>query len=72
MAIKVCGIEIFCYLDYEALEKCLKKIKEESDCSEIVLPYKMGSQRASGDWNDVIALVKEVLSDKFEIIICKL
>lgn len=62
----------FCYLDYEALEKCLKKIKEESNCSEIVLPYKMGAQRAGGDWNTVLSLVEDILSDKFEIIICKL
>lgn len=35
----------------------------------IVVPYKMGADRAGGDWSWIIAKVEEVLGDNFEILV---
>jgi O-acetyl-ADP-ribose deacetylase (regulator of RNase III) len=51
------------FLNYGALSKCLVNIAAEARGSKIGLPYKMGADRAGGDWEIVLELVEFYLKD---------
>jgi len=54
------------HLDYEALRTCLAKTQEyllRNRVTEIGIPYRMGSDRAGGDWNTVLKIVGEELNE---------
>jgi O-acetyl-ADP-ribose deacetylase (regulator of RNase III) len=54
------------FLDYEAMYKTLEKTRETMNDLELTtlgVPYKMGSDRAGGDWNVVLAMLKSVFDD---------
>jgi hypothetical protein len=62
------------YLDYDSLRECLNKTQKlllENNITEIGLPYKMGSDRAGGDWNIVLGIISEELN-KLNVTIVKL
>ena len=48
-----------CYLDYDALNTCLKNVAEvaEQHNLKIALPYMMGCGNAGGDWTKVVELL---------------
>lgn len=65
------------HLNYGALGDCLNAVRNEmryvtmfSD-SEIVIPYKMGCDRAGGDWNVVYEMIEYYFKD-YEVVICSL
>ncbi len=51
------------YTDYDALRKGLVKLNELCKGKTIALPYKMGSDRGGGDWNKVLGIIIECLTD---------
>lgn len=51
-----------CYLDYEALTLCLRKINYEFKHKTIGLPQ-IGCGLAGGDWNKVREIIKKELKD---------
>jgi O-acetyl-ADP-ribose deacetylase (regulator of RNase III) len=51
------------YTDYDALRKGLGKLNELCKGKTIALPYKMGSDRGGGDWNKVLGIIIECLTD---------
>jgi len=62
-------------LDYEAFYLCLEKLKAGNKKSEkkyiIGFPYKIGSDRAGGDWNVVLAMIHSVFDNSgIDVIIC--
>lgn len=60
------------YLNYGALSKCLSWVNLSVESgTKIAVPYKMGSDRAGGDWEIVKELVEFYLSD-FDIVYYKL
>ena len=63
------------YLDYEALAKSLEIVKNAIDKHEktykIGLPFKMGCDRAGGNWEIVSSIISHYLS-KHEILVYKL
>lgn len=68
------GTEKKLYLDYDALRKCLVYTQEyllRNKIASIGLPYKMGSDRAGGDWNIVTQIITESL-DMLDVTIVKL
>ena len=48
--------------DYD-IEKGLVKLNELCKGKTIALPYKMGSDRGGGDWNKVLGIIIECLTD---------
>lgn len=59
------------HLNYGALAECLSKFSKGMNPIVIGLPYKMGADRAGGDWNIVLELVEYYLKD-FEVIVYQL
>jgi hypothetical protein len=61
------------HLNYGALAECLFEIYAEYvPTSKVIgIPYKMGADRAGGDWNIVLELVEYFLKD-FEVIVYEL
>ncbi len=51
------------HLNYGALASCLDKVSVLSKRLRIGLPYKMGADRAGGDWNIVLEMVEFLLKD---------
>lgn len=54
------------FLNYEALYRCLEKLKVDmiqKDLHTLAFPYKMGADRAGGDWNVVVAMINSVFDD---------
>jgi O-acetyl-ADP-ribose deacetylase (regulator of RNase III) len=54
------------YLDYEALYKCLEKMKKELTrvkLNTLGVPYNMGCDRAGGDWRVVEAMLDSVFDE---------
>ena len=51
--------------DYEALKKCLEKVKKYAKyhCKSIAIPYKIGCGIANGDWDIVLDIILEVFGD---------
>ena len=66
------------YLNYGALAECLDEISrnawalDDAGKTEIVLPFKMGADRAGGDWEIVLEMVIYFLGDDFDITVCQL
>jgi len=54
------------HLDYEALATCLEQtnkcLSKFPRSTKVAIPYKMGSDRAGGDWNIVVAMVDNILT----------
>lgn len=54
------------YLSYDALVTCLEKVKKDLDLynrpCKIAVPFKMGSDRAGGEWEIVKAMVTTILN----------
>jgi O-acetyl-ADP-ribose deacetylase (regulator of RNase III) len=59
------------HLNYGALAECLKKVSALNKTLRVGLPYKMGADRAGGDWEIVLELVSFILKD-FDVTIYKL
>jgi hypothetical protein len=66
------------HLDYEALYKCLEKARGTLEYIDpgrewrVGIPYKMGSDRAGGNWGVVLAMVAAAFKDsKTQIYIIK-
>ncbi len=57
------------YLNYAALTKCLQEVCRLPDCSDIIIPFLMGADRAGGDWEVVLELVEGIL-DNHNITVC--
>jgi O-acetyl-ADP-ribose deacetylase (regulator of RNase III) len=63
-------------LNYESFYLCLERLKssiQKSDKKYIVgFPYKIGSDRAGGDWNVVLAMIHSVFDNSgIDVIICR-
>lgn len=52
-----------CFTDYDALRKCLRQVNFEFKGKKIAIPYKMSCDRGGGDWNMVMGIIEEELSD---------
>jgi hypothetical protein len=59
------------HLNYGALATCLQKVSHLNKTLRIGLPYKMGAERAGGDWDVVLELVAFILKD-FDITVYEL
>ena len=59
------------HLNYGALATCLQKVSHLTKTLRIGLPYKMGAERAGGDWDVVLELVAFILKD-FDITVYEL
>lgn len=52
-----------CYTDYSALKMCLEKVRtaaENTGCSCVAIPYKIGCGNAGGDWETVKQIIDSV------------
>lgn len=58
------------HLSYGALSDCLRRFKVLS-VDTVGIPYKMGADRAGGDWEIVLELVEYFLQD-FNVVVYKL
>ena len=69
------GYDGECYTDYNALYKCLEKVKNSLPIDKkytIAIPYLMGCHRGGGDWNIVYKIIEEVFADSdCEVLICE-
>ena len=60
------------HLNYAALAHSLSSVRQDTLAyNTIVVPYKMGADRAGGDWDIVVEMLEFFFADKF-IIACKL
>lgn len=59
------------HLNYGALASCLQKVSHLNKTLKVGLPYKMGADRAGGDWNIVLEMVEFILKD-FDITVYSL
>ena len=59
------------HLNYGALAECLKEVSSLNKTLRVGLPYKMGADRAGGDWEIVLELVSFILKD-FDVTIYQL
>ena len=50
-------------LEYDALRSCFEKIKEEFSGRKIGIP-KIGAGLALGNWEDIVAIIDEVMRDE--------
>ena len=50
-------------LQYDALERCLFKVYEgaRTESASVHLPYKMGADRAGGDWSRIVVSIGSIL-----------
>lgn len=61
------------YTSYDAFWDCLIKIKERVPAgSRIGFPYGIGSVRGGASWDVIYTMIKEVLSENFEVYIYRL
>ena len=51
------------HLQYGALAECLSRFHKGTNYKTVGIPYKMGAERAGGDWNIVLELVEYFLKD---------
>lgn len=51
------------HTDYDAIRCGLLKLNELAVGKTVALPYKMGSDRGGGDWNKVLGIIIECLTD---------
>jgi len=61
------------HTNYEALKQSLQRVKDAAQRKEksVALPYKMGCDRAGGDWEVVYEIIDEVFWD-YGVVIYKL
>lgn len=59
------------FLNYGALAECLSRMPKGINVKTVGIPFKMGSDRAGGDWNIVLEMVEYFLAD-FNVVIYKL
>lgn len=52
-----------CYTDYNALSSCLRQVNNEFKGKNIAIPYKMSCDRGGWDWDVVLKIIEEELSD---------
>lgn len=57
------GYDGNCYTDYEALEKCLKKLNEGAKGKTVAIPFLMACHRGGGDWDIVSRMIMDTLTD---------
>lgn len=60
------------YLNYGALAECLSSFINNSEFHKhpcVVVPFKMGSDRAGGDWEIVLEMVEYLISPVFDILV---
>lgn len=66
------------YINYEAFYRCLERVSDylfhkKSTYKNLAIPYKMGSDRAGGDWNIILAMVEAAFKEHEGIIyVCRL
>ena len=66
------------YLNYGALSECLAELAynayffTDGGQKEVVVPFKMGADRAGGDWEIVLEIVIYFLGNDFNITVCQL
>lgn len=52
------------FVDYEALAQCLERVRGNiPNDTKIGFPFKMGADRAGGDWNVIEAIIVSVFKD---------
>lgn len=56
------------FTDYDGLKSCFSAVREFAVSKyvikpKIALPYKMGSDRGGGDWDTVLSIIEDKLSD---------
>src|ERR1017187_670570 len=54
------------YVNYEAIYQCLEELKEEminENHTSIAMPYKLGSDRAGGQWSIIFAMIHHIFKD---------
>lgn len=67
------------YTNYNALYKCLEKVKESVPVNPtgekyvVAIPYKMSCCRGGANWELVFGLIEDILGDddKFDVLICE-
>lgn len=59
------------FLNYGALAKCLSIVASGVEYLKVGIPFKMGSDRAGGDWSIVLEMIEYFLKD-FNVVIFKL
>jgi O-acetyl-ADP-ribose deacetylase (regulator of RNase III) len=59
------------FLNYGALAQCLHAVSLDMTVEKIGLPYKMGADRAGGDWTIVLEMIEFYLKD-FDVTIYEL
>ena len=61
------------YTDYKALEKGLRIVNKYAKANGLTvgIPYKMGCDRAGGDWEIVKELIATIFTE-VDVTICKL
>lgn len=61
------------YTDYKALEKGLRIVNKYAEANGLTvgIPYKMGCDRAGGDWKIVKELIDKIFTE-VDVTICKL
>lgn len=58
------GSQCKLYTDYDALRKCLTKLKEFGPDMSIAIPYGVGCGLGGGDWNGVVfPMINEIFED---------
>lgn len=58
------------FVDYEAMYQALEEVRDDMKVGRLGIPYKMGSERAGGDWNVIEAMIKSVFDgSNIEVII---
>ena len=61
------------YTSYDAFDDCLQKIKETvPKGKKIAFPYKIGCDRGGGKWNIIFGLIRNALSEDYDITFCYL
>lgn len=57
------GYDGKCYTDYDALRRALAYVNEKFSGGTVAMPYLMGCHRGGGDWEIVLKIIEETLTD---------
>lgn len=60
-----------CYTDYNALRKCLERVRSRCWGVTIAIPYLMGCYRGGGRWDVVYSMIQEIFGDNHTVLICE-
>jgi len=60
------------HLNYGALARCLLIASMQKSRVEFVVPYKMGADRAGGDWEIVKEMLDFFIADRYDLTIVEL